>query len=436
VRVTSARTGQPTARRDHRAHASGPGLRWTVPILAVLTIGLAAGCGVFGGSKAAGDKAATEKKLPPDSPAALRQDMDRLRADIADLRTKMESAQRAGTDYADRVGRETRSEFDAMQKAMEASARNDVQRQVEVLDAQARRIDLLEKRATELGQALRRIELSLGGLESQLSRILEGNRPPSAGTGARGTTTSRAPASTPAAPSRGSDDTPAPASPSPSDSSMSTAAAGAGLTPPAMLGSARSAKSAPTAPVTPAPSTQPTERAPADASVAASSPKTTPGDATRVAKTAPPGTDDRTPPPRPAKSGTPAGPASVGSLSARALFDRGMDSWNRGERGQAVLDFEELIQTYPSDPLAASAQFRVGEAYYAARDFERAALEYRKAVSLAPKGKDTPQALLRLGLAYRAQKKEADARQAWNQLIRDFPDSDATEEARRALTAR
>jgi len=113
-----------------------------------------------------------------------------------------------------------------------------------------------------------------------------------------------------------------------------------------------------------------------------------------------------------------------------------MDSWSKGEQGQAVLDFEELIQRYPSDPLAASAQFRIGEAYFAARDFERAALEYRKAIDLAPKGKDTPQALLRLGLAYRAQKRETEARQAWNQLVSDFPDSDVTEEARRALKGR
>jgi TolA-binding protein len=113
-----------------------------------------------------------------------------------------------------------------------------------------------------------------------------------------------------------------------------------------------------------------------------------------------------------------------------------MASWNRGERGQAVLDFEELVQRFPSDPLGAAAQFRIGEAYYAVRDFERAVLGYRRAVELAPTGKDTPQALLRLGLAYRAQKREADARQAWNQLVRDFPESDATEEARRALRGR
>ena len=113
-----------------------------------------------------------------------------------------------------------------------------------------------------------------------------------------------------------------------------------------------------------------------------------------------------------------------------------MENWNKGEQGQAVVEFEELVQTFPADPLVAPAQFRIGEAYFAARDFERAALEYRKAVDLAPKGKDTPQALLRLGLAYRAQKRESDARQAWNQLVRDFPESDATEEARRALRGR
>jgi TolA-binding protein len=113
-----------------------------------------------------------------------------------------------------------------------------------------------------------------------------------------------------------------------------------------------------------------------------------------------------------------------------------MDNWGKGEQGQAVLDFEELVQAFPSDPLAASAQFRIGEAYYLARDFDRAVVEYRKAVALAPKGKDTPQALLRLGLAYRAQKRESDARQAWSQLMRDFPESDATEEARRALRGR
>ena len=85
MRVTSARAGRQTARGDHRARTTGGWPRFATLTLAILTIGLAGGCGLFGGSKVTGEKAEAEKTLPPDSPAALRQDLDRLRADIADL---------------------------------------------------------------------------------------------------------------------------------------------------------------------------------------------------------------------------------------------------------------------------------------------------------------------------------------------------------------
>ena len=414
-------------------------------VAVVLLTGLSGGCGRA--AKPAGET----KAPPPDSPAALRQEVDRLRGDVAELRTRVEDSQRAGTEHADRVAQETRAEFDAVQKAIEASSRHDLQRQVEVLDAQARRIDLLERRATELGQTLRRVELSLAGIESQLARVLDSA--PAPAPGARSGSPARSPAASPA---------PRPAEePTPPASAPDSAAAGAGLTPPAMLGSSRNPRSStPPAAAAPAPpretkvdSTGPRVADAPPAGKKTDTPRATPparpapDDAARVAKAAPPPVEPKVAAPerpagatptRPAKAGTAATATlpAPGSSTARALFDRAMENWNKGEQGQAVLEFEELVQTFPSDPLAASAQFRIGEAYYAARDFERASLEYRKAVDLAPKGKDTPQALLRLGLAYRAQKREPDARQAWSQLVRDFPESDATEEARRALRGR
>jgi tol-pal system protein YbgF len=381
-----------------------------------------AGCGLGGGAK-------LDSKAPPDSPAVLRQDVDRIRTELTELRTRVEAAQRASSEHADRVAQETRAEFDAVRKAMEASSRHELQRQVEVLDAYARRVELLEKRTAELGQTLRRVELSLTGLESQLSRVLDG---------------SAAPPSTPrgGAPSRAPATSPSPASKAPSESSTpapdATAAAGAGLTPPAMLGPSRAAAgSAPAVASTTARETS-TREAKAPAA------RATQDDAAPAAKgssstTAPTTIPERSPgpaAPRVAKASTPSAAPATGASTARALFDQAMENWTRGEQGQAVLEFEELVQTFPTDPLAASAQFRIGEAYYTARDFERAATEYRKAVDLAPKGKDTPQALLRLGLAYRAQKRESDARQTWSRLVKDFPDSDASEEARRALRGR
>jgi tol-pal system protein YbgF len=406
-----------------------PGRIAALALATMLAAGLGGGCAMPGGnSKGAGE---TKASPPADSPAALRQEIDRLRTDIAELRTRLEAVQRAGTEHADRTAQETRAEFDAVRKAMEASSRHDLQRQVEVLDAQARRVDLLERRVTELGQTLRRVELGIGGIESQLSRMLEAN-PPSGG-GARGGSAARSsePRATEAAPA-----------------GDGAAAAGAGLTPPAMLGQGRASRPAPaTSPARPAPEAKaaPAEPPRSDDASAASkgadasgaTPPRPGADPARVAKAAPPTAEPKPPSPAPARAPKPAtATPAAGSVSARALFDRAMDNWNKGEHGQAVLEFDELVQTFPSDPLAASAQFRIGEAYYAARDFERASLEYKKAVDLAPKGKDTPQALLRLGLAYRAQKKESDARQAWNQLVRDFPESDASEEARRALRGR
>ncbi len=440
--------------------------------LTVALAGVVAGCGLGGG----GAKPTVEAKAPAD-PASLRQDVDRLRAELAELRTALDAAQRSSTEHADRAAGETRSELDAVQKALEASARHDLQRQVEVLDAQARRIDLLDKRAAEQGQTLRRLELALTGIESQLTRVLE-NPPATSARGAKG--------GTPARPPPGASQTAAGESSSKASSAEGSApVAGADLTPPAMLGltpdsgsstaTAKPADAPPEAKAAPAPrastnepssGTKVTAGAEAKAAPAprtsadepSSGAKATPGspeakavapprpatdDSASAAKAAPPREAKATPAPRSAaeaaprlaKAGAPA-PAAGASPSARAIFDRATESWRKGETGQAVLDFEELVQTFPGDPLVAPAQFRIGEAYYAVRDFERAALGYRKAIELAPRGKDTPQALLRLGLAYRAQRREADARQAWNQLVRDFPDSEATEEARRALRTR
>jgi TolA-binding protein len=418
-----------------------------------MVAGVATGCSLTGG----GSKPAADTKAPTDPASVLRQDVDRLRTELAELRTQIEAAQRASTAHADRAAGETRTELDAVQKALEASARHDLQRQVEVLDAQARRIDLLDKRAAEQGLVLRRLELALTGIESQLTRVLENP----AGQPARGTKSGSSPRSSTAAAS--------PADESGSkvpvaEGSSTTPPSGADLTPPAMLGLTASPRNpAPTAKPADAPREAPrdakaapaprasTDGPPSGAKMPPAAPEAKSAPASRAeetpsaAKGAPPAREAKATPsarssaeaaPRPTMGGATAAAPGGSSLTARALFDRAMESWSTGETGQAVLDFEELVQTFPGDPLVVPAYFRIGEAYYAARDFERAAEGYRKAIELAPQGKDTPQALLRLGLAYRAQKRESDARQAWNQLVRDFPESDATEEARRALRAR
>lgn len=121
------------------------------------------------------------------------------------------------------------------------------------------------------------------------------------------------------------------------------------------------------------------------------------------------------------------------SISAEELFDRGMESFRAGELGQAVLDFEEFTDKHPGHPLAPSAHFWIGEAYFRSRDFEQAASQYQKAIDLAATGERTPNALLRLGLALRSLRREDRAREVWARLVRDFPDSEAALRARAVL---
>jgi len=128
------------------------------------------------------------------------------------------------------------------------------------------------------------------------------------------------------------------------------------------------------------------------------------------------------------------GPGSpTAPIGPEELFDRAMGSFRGGELGQAVLDFEEFVSKNPKHPLVANAEFWIGEAYFRARDFDNAASAYQKTVTLAPKGDRAADALLRLGLALRALKREDQAREAWSRLVRDFPDSEASKRAKTLL---
>jgi tol-pal system protein YbgF len=141
---------------------------------------------------------------------------------------------------------------------------------------------------------------------------------------------------------------------------------------------------------------------------------------------APPARAPDVAPPKPSRTSPPA-------LSAEELFGRAMGHFRNGELGQAILDFEDFLAQYAGHPLAGSAQFWIGEAYFAARDFQHAAAEYQKAVDLAPKGEKTPEALFKLGLSLLSLKRADRARETWAQLIRDFPQSEAAQRARATL---
>ena len=103
------------------------------------------------------------------------------------------------------------------------------------------------------------------------------------------------------------------------------------------------------------------------------------------------------------------------------------------EYGQAVLDFLDFIATYPKHPLAANAQYWIGEAYYVQRDYRHALEEFRRVVEMAPSSRSAADALLRIGLAYTNLRDNSRAQMVWQRVVREYPASEAAGKARALL---
>jgi len=137
------------------------------------------------------------------------------------------------------------------------------------------------------------------------------------------------------------------------------------------------------------------------------------------------------PPPveRPARE--PARPAQPESAYGTALA-----TFRAREHGQAVLEFLDFIGKYPKHPLAANAQYWIGEAYYSQRDYRQALVEFQKVLEYSSANGKVPDTLLKMGLCYTNLREPGRANDMWTRVVGEFPSSDAAGQARSLLRNR
>lgn len=139
----------------------------------------------------------------------------------------------------------------------------------------------------------------------------------------------------------------------------------------------------------------------------------------------------------PSPAGKPAvRPAPVAVPSAEKLFSAAMANFRAREHGQAVLELTDLITHYPSHGLASAAQLWIGQAYYEQRDYQQALIELKRVSEAYPRSPQVADALLKTGLCQRALGDRSAATRAWEQLIREHPESAAAGQARTLLGSR
>jgi tol-pal system protein YbgF len=81
------------------------------------------------------------------------------------------------------------------------------------------------------------------------------------------------------------------------------------------------------------------------------------------------------------------------------LFLRAEKSLLQLQYADAENGFKEFLTKYPDHNLAGSAEFKLGETYYAQQDYTSAAKAYLTGYKQFPKGRRAPDSLLKLGLS-------------------------------------
>jgi tol-pal system protein YbgF len=315
------------------------------------------------------------------------------------------ASRRAVDGLGSDVGR-LRSELAEMRVAQEATSRDlaNVTSKLQALDVRTlgEEVARLTRRADAADSALAATQTKVEALATQ-----PGSTPPSG-----------RPATSPV---------PAPMSPDPAVMSPV----------PAPVPPAPASVSPPPAPAPPAvgwPAPSPTPAAPpaaaierprvAPAPAPTGAPPTTSAPAPNVAR-AP------TPSPAPTVAPTPSvtsKPAPKAGGNPEQEYAAALATFRSREHGQAVLDFIDFMAKYPKHPLAGNAQYWIGEAYWAQRDYRQALAEFEKVFEHGP-GK-TPDALLKIGLCHLRLSDLPRAQQAWQRVVSEYPKSESATMAR------
>ena len=117
------------------------------------------------------------------------------------------------------------------------------------------------------------------------------------------------------------------------------------------------------------------------------------------------------------------------------LYKDAYGTLQKGDAEGARRKFEAFLKQYPNTELSDNAQFWIGETYYLKKDYEKAILEYEKAITKYPEGDKVPAALFKQALSFLELGDKTNARNLLKRVIERYPQTDQAEMAKKKLEA-
>lgn len=113
--------------------------------------------------------------------------------------------------------------------------------------------------------------------------------------------------------------------------------------------------------------------------------------------------------------------AALPAGDAQALYQQGYGSLLQKDYAGAEGAFRQLVDTYPTDPLAGNAQYWIGESYYVRGQYKNAADAFLKGYKKYKSSEKAPDTLLKLGMALAELGQKDAACSTLNELKAKYP---------------
>lgn len=129
------------------------------------------------------------------------------------------------------------------------------------------------------------------------------------------------------------------------------------------------------------------------------------------------------------------GSAATVDANEQRSFDAASNDYKSGNYKAAVGSLGSFLKSYPQSAYAPSAQYMLGNAYYALRDYKAAIATHQALVRANPESPRAPDGLLTVASSQIEMNDKRGARRTLESVIKQYPDSAAAKMAKERLAS-
>ena len=128
--------------------------------------------------------------------------------------------------------------------------------------------------------------------------------------------------------------------------------------------------------------------------------------------------------------------AAPDPLAEVKAYDAALNQFKLGNYQTSIVAFQNFLTTYPDSQQVSSAQYWIGNAYYALRDYKMAIAAQQKLLASWPDSAKAPDAMLNIASCQAEMGEAKAARETLQSLLKKYPGTPVAEQAKQRLAGR